>query len=140
MRALVRPVVVRTAGLAGLAAAAWLVSAVDDSPEANIGLGLALLGSLVMAVVLWGGADGVRSARRGRPDHEGLLVWLLSAAAFGVLVAPATGTGVSVSGDEVPLGPLLSASLTFAALVAVPGAVSYELARNLAEARVSRRG
>jgi hypothetical protein len=138
--ALVPPVAVRTAALVALAAAGWLVSAVDDSPDANIGLGLLLIGSMLLGVVAWGAADGVRSVRRGRPDREGLLVWLLTAAAVGVLVAVATGTGVAASGDDVPVGPLVSGSLTFAGFVAVPGAVSYGLARTLAEARVNRRG
>ncbi len=139
MRALIPAVVVRTVALVVFAATGWLVSAADDSPDANIGLGIVLLGSL-LGVVGCGAADGARSVRRGRPDREGLLVWLLTAAAFGLLVAVATGTAVAASGDDVPVGPLVSGTVTVAGFVAVPGAVSYGLARTLAEARINRRG
>jgi hypothetical protein len=47
---------------------------------------------------------------------------------------------VRTAGLVVPVGPLVSGSLTFAGFVAVPGAVSYGFARTLAEARVNRRG
>lgn len=138
VHALVRPVAVRTAGLGGLAATGWLLSGLVAPPDANIGLGIALLGSLVLAVVAWGAVDGVRSVRRGRPDREGLLVWLLSAAAFGLLISLVTGVGVAVSEGGVPVGPLLSAAFTWAGFVAVPGAVSYGLARTVAEGRGRR--
>lgn len=139
MRAPIGPVAVRTAGLAAVAGAGSLVAAADDSPDANIGLGILLLGVLVLTVVLWGGVDGVRTARRGRPDREGLLVWLLTAAAFGVLSAGVTAVGVAVTEDELPLGALLGASVTWAGFVAVPGAVAFGLARTLTEARIRRR-
>ena len=136
MRALALPVAIRTAGLIALAVTAWGISGTVDSPDANIGLGLALLGSLVIAVAAWGGADGFRSAREGRPDREGVLVWLLSAAAFGMLTSLATGIGVAVTeGGAVPVGPLLSASFTWAGFVAVPGAVAFGLVRSVAEGR-----
>ena len=140
MHALVPPVAVRTAGLCALAASGWLLAGLVDSPDANIGLGIVLLGSLVLTVVVWGAIDAVRSVRRGRPDREGLLVWLLSAAAFGLLSSLVTGVAVAVTEGGVPVGPLLSAAFTWAGFVAVPGALSYGLTRNLAEARLSRRG
>jgi hypothetical protein len=137
VRALVPAVAVRTGALVALAATGWLVSAADGSPDANIGLGMLLLGSLVLAVVVWGAVDGLRSVRQGRPDRDGLLVWLLSAAKFGLLVSAATGVGVAVTEGDVPLGPLLSASFTWAAFVAVPGAVAYGVARSIAERRAT---
>ena len=141
MRALALPVAVRTAGLAALAVVGWAVAAADDSPDANIGLGMLLLGSLVLAVAAWGGIDGVRSVRQGRPDREGVLVWLLSAAGFGLLAAVVTGVGVAMTeGGPVPFGPLLSAAFTWAGFVAVPGAVAFGLVRSVAETRLSRPG
>ena len=101
-----------------------------------------LLGGFVLAVVTWGAVDAVRSARRGRPDREGLLVWLLSAAAFGVLLSAAAAIGVAVTeggADMALIGPLLTAALTWACFVAVPGAVAFGLARSLTERRLSRR-
>jgi hypothetical protein len=137
MRALAPAVAVRTGALVALAATGWLVSAADGSPDANIGLGMLLLGSLVLAVVVWGAVDGLRSVRQGQPDRDGLLVWLLSAATFGLVVSAATGVGVAVTEGDVPVGPLLSASFTCAAFVAVPGAVAYGLSRGIAEGRAT---
>jgi hypothetical protein len=80
--------------------------------------------------------------RRGRPEREGLLVWLVSAAAFGVLTAITTGVGVAVTGgagESVPVGVLVSASVTWAGMVAAPAAVAYGLARSAAEARARSR-
>jgi hypothetical protein len=124
-----------------LAGSAWLLSAAVDSPDANIGLGILLLGILVLAVVVWATIDGVRSVRQGRPDRDGLLVWLLTAAAFGLLTSGATGVGVAVTGGAdgaVPVGVLLSASFTWAGFVAVPAGVAYGLARTLTESRRGR--
>ena len=143
MHALVPPVAVRTAGLVGLAAAAWLVAAADDSPDANIGLGMLLLAGFVLAVAAWGAVDGVRSARRGRPDREGLLAWLLSSAAFALLTSLVVLVGVVVTEGVTaapPLGPVLSGAVTWASFVAIPAAVAYGLARSLVEPRLSRQG
>jgi hypothetical protein len=141
VRPLVPPAAVRTAGLVLLAGCAWLVSAANDSPDANIGLGILLLSALVLAVVVWAAVDGVRTARQGRPDRDGLVVWLLTAAAFGLLTAAATGVGVAVTGGAdgaVPLGALLSASFTWGGFVAVPAALAYGLARTLTDLRRGR--
>lgn len=141
MRALAPPVAVGTTALVLLAGIGWLISATDDSPDANIGLGLLLLGSFVLTVVVWAGVDGLRTVRKGRPDREGLLVWLVSAAAFAVLLAAGTGVGVAVTGgaDEgVPVGVLLGAPAT-GAFVAFPAAVSYGLVRSAAGAQARSR-
>lgn len=98
-----------------------------------------LTGSMLLAVAVWAAVDGARSVRRGRPDREGLLVRLLSAAGFGVAIAAATGVWAAVAEpDPVPVGALLGSSLTYATFVAVPAAVSYGLARTVTEARARR--
>jgi len=136
-----RPAAVRSAGFLAVAVTGWLVSAADDSPDADIGLGMLLMAWLLLTAAVWAGADGWRSAGQGRPDREGLLVWLLAAAAFGVLISVATGVGVAVSEGAdggVPVGVLLSASFTWATLVAAPAAVAYGLVRALAGRRRPR--
>ena len=139
MPALALPVAVRTAGLVILAVVGGLIAATDDHPDANIGLGMLLTGSMLLAVAVWAAVDGARSVRRGRPDREGLLVWLLSAAGFGVAIAAAMGVWAAVAEpDPVPVGALLVSSLTYATFVAVPAAVSYGLARTVTEARARR--
>jgi hypothetical protein len=142
LRALAPAVAIRTTGLIALAVTAWGLSAAVDSPDANIGLGILLLGALVLTVATWAAIDGVRSVRQGRPDREGVLVWVVSAAAFGVLTAVGTELAVAVSGgadDGVPIGVLVNASLTYAGLIAAPAAVAFALLRNAAEAQARRR-
>ena len=141
MRELAPPVAVRTIALVLLAGVGRLVSATDDSVDANIGLGLLLLGSFELAVVVWAGVDGLRTAREGRPDREGLLVWLVSAAAFALLLAAGIGIAVAVTGGadgDVPVGVLLGAP-TIWAFVALPAALSYGLVRSAAAARARSR-
>ncbi len=130
MRPYLLPVAVRTAALAAVSAAGWVLAATSDAPDANIGLGLAVLATLVLVAGIWAGIDGVRGARRGDPDRPGLLMWLAVALATGVLQSLLVVVQEAIAGhlDEVRVIDLVRGALTFAGFVGVPAAVVFGLA------------
>ena len=131
MRSYVLPVLVRTAGLAAVSWAFWILGDVIEPADEDFTWLLAFIAVLVGIATLWAAVDGVRSAWRGDPARVGLVIWLLVAVAAGVLQPVlvtlqdlATGRPIG----ELRLGSDLRVALFYAVLVAVPAVLIFGVA------------
>jgi hypothetical protein len=131
VRSYVLPVLVRTAGLAAVSWAYWILGDVIEPADEDFTWLLAFIAVLAGIAALWAAVDGVRSARRGDAVRIGLVVWVLVAAAAGLLQPVLVTVQDLVTGR--PLGELRMAShlrvaLVYAVLVAVPAVLMFGVA------------
>ncbi|MGL5857957.1 MAG: hypothetical protein ACRC35_06055 [Angustibacter sp.] len=79
-RVTLRRIAVRAAAIIGVFVVGFLLGELDDSPDANIGLGLAVFAAVALTVAVGALVDGRRSGTRAA------LLWWLGAVAAAVVV------------------------------------------------------
>lgn len=125
---LVRFVLVRAAAAVLVIPLSSLLATLDDSPDANLGLGLLLLLAPLLVMAVWAAVDGARSGRGGRQVLPLAAAWMV----VDVLVAVANAVWISVAGALTGGGFFVEGLLSDLRLVApnqaVMGAILVVLA------------